>query len=289
MHSVPEGLQPGRGRTPAHRVCDSPNRGGIIGTSLDESKCRARPLAPPAAGIPPGAFGPWEGSTQGANGGRYPSRPAHEARHAGRGAPGLRGRGRKLCSRGSGARPQGSELCAQGKKPCTRPKKVCAQGLSFARELARKEKALRTARKALRPRLRALPERFQSLTAGQKARRERLRGSAARLGGLGPRRKASRPALGASVGRLGAPASQTRRKAGDAARPPAPSPRPVRRDGTRCNEPLKFLPFTLRSLPKDSDDGAVENRLRACASAPTLDISVPCFAAVLDSTRACTS
>ena len=31
-------------------LCDSPNRGGIIGTSLDESKCRARPLAPLAAG-----------------------------------------------------------------------------------------------------------------------------------------------------------------------------------------------------------------------------------------------
>ena len=98
VHSVPEGLQPGRVRTPAHRVCHSPNRGGIIGTSLDESKCRARPLAPLAAGIPPGTFGPWEDSTQGANGGRYPSRPAHEARHTGRGAPGLRGRGRKLCS-----------------------------------------------------------------------------------------------------------------------------------------------------------------------------------------------
>ena len=98
MHSVPEGLQPGRERTSAHRVCHSPNRGGIIGISLDESKCRARPLAPLAARIPPGTFGPWEGSTQGANGGRYPSRPAHEARHTGRGAPGLRGRGRKLCS-----------------------------------------------------------------------------------------------------------------------------------------------------------------------------------------------
>lgn len=56
--------------------------------------------------------------------------------------------------------------------------------------------------------------------------------------------------LGGQAWRPGEP---DRRKAGDAARPPAPSPRPVRRDGTRCNEPLKFLPFTLRSLPKDSD------------------------------------
>jgi Autotransporter beta-domain len=50
VRSVPEGMQRGRARTPGHRVCDSPNRGGIIGTSLDESKCRARPLAPLAAG-----------------------------------------------------------------------------------------------------------------------------------------------------------------------------------------------------------------------------------------------
>ena len=168
-----------------------------------------------------------------------------------------------------GARMAALPIPTRARSPARRPRSTRA---SWARS------------KAVLTRLRALPERFQSLTAGQKARREKLRGSAARLRGLGPRRKASTPPLGAS--RSGEPA---RRKAGDAARPPAPSPRPVRRDGTRCNEPLKFLPFTLRSLPKDSDDGAVENRLRACASAPTLDISVPCFAAVLDSTRACTS
>ena len=115
---------------------------------------------------------------------------------------------------------------------------------------------MRTARKALRPRLRALPERFQSLTAGQKARRERLRGSAARLGGLGPRRKASRPALGASVGRLGAPASQL------AGRRVTPRDRllPLARpgDGTRCNEPLNFLPFTLSETRRDPLQRTVE-------------------------------
>ena len=309
-------------------MCDSPNRSGIIGTSLDESKCRARPLAPPAAGIPPGAFGPWEGSTQGANGGRYPSRPAHEARHAGRGAPGLRGRGRKLCSRGSGARPQGSELCAQGKKPCTRPqkglrtrlrsfarkvkslarapkrfvhkapelcaqskkpctrpKKPCAQGSGAARKgkrLAHGPKSLAAkapglAREVPEPDCRAKSPAREAPRLGREARRAGAEAEGLEAGARGLGREAWRP---------GEP---DRRKAGDAARPPAPlSPaRPRRRDPLQ--RPLKFLPFTLRSLPKDSDDGAVEQRLRACVSAPTLGFSVPCFAAVLDSTRACTS
>ena len=149
---------------------------------------------------------------------------------------------------------------------------------SFARDpksLAAKAPGL--AREVPEPDCRAKSPAREAPRLGREARRAGAEAEGLEAGARGLGREAWRP---------GEP---DRRKAGDAARPPAPSPRPVRRDGTRCNEPLKFLPFTLRSLPKDSDDGAVENRLRACASAPTLDISVPCCAAVLDSTRACTS
>ncbi len=46
MHSVSEGTAGWRRTPPANRVRGSPNRDGIIGTSLDESKRRARPESP---------------------------------------------------------------------------------------------------------------------------------------------------------------------------------------------------------------------------------------------------
>ena len=183
-------------------------------------------------------------------------------------------------------------------------KSLAKKGLRKALSFARKVKSLAHAPKRFVRKAPGLPRKVKSLAHGPKslaAKAPRLvrevpqphcraKSPAREAPGLGREaRRAGAEAEGLEAGARGLgreawrPGEPDRRKAGDAARPPAPSPRPVRRDGTRCNEPLKFLPFTLRSLPKDSDDGAVENRLRACASAPTLDISVPC------APRACTS
>ena len=229
MHSAPVGLQPGRGRSPAHRVCDSPNRSEIIGTSLDESKCRARPLAPLAAGIPPGAFGPWRVRPRARTAGAThpdprtkPGTPAAEHRgfvgeveSCAHEAPGL---GRKALSFARKAK----SLARDPKSLAHGPKSLAAKAPGLAREVPEPDcRAKSPAREA--PRL------------GREARRVGAEAEGLEAGARGLGREAWRP---------GEP---DRRKAGDAARPPAPSP--TGPTGRGWGEGIEKSMKTLDSIP----------------------------------------
>ena len=158
------------------------------------------------------------------------------------------------------------------------PKSLAAKAPGLAREVSEPDcRAKSPAREA--PRL------------GREARRAGAEAEGLEAGARGLGREAWRP---------GEPDG---RKAGDAARPPAPSPT-GRGWGEGIESPLPSS-FSLReqgwfelslrhclcenlsphTLPKDSDDGALEQRRWACVLAPTRPFYVPCCAAVLDAPR----